>query len=517
MAQRKTCVISASPERCIQFLHRAKKPSTYWRDHRWTEPSGRAALDESKDYRAYLSSIINVNNQAIDQEYAGRKINEGGKLKRQTATTNLRLAVTKQEHEKPVIFAAQEEFEVYEDQTPTKENLNKSNNILHELEERLNQKNEKENSLKGDQRKLSEHKRFMETRHDSSEIMSVCDESSIHPPSVCGTIGFDDDEIDKISMPSATTSIRSEFSHFTMGEERFADSDLQTKFTRTLAERERKIEEMFACEEYFADIYKYMCDRQTKVRPSSRYIAKQPDVTVEMRAILIDWFNDVTNEYGLQQETLHLATSLVDRVLSKFCVEKHRLQLVGTTALMIASKYEEIYPPELKDFSHITADTFNVKQILMMEKYLLAQLDYVVSTPTIAWFASCFARKQEASKRTKHAMEYMVDLSLMDYKMLVFRPSHIAAACLCFANVLTDCAPWSRELEQTTSMNIEQFAVILPELHKLFVEARTSEYSSMFTRYSDNIFHAVSLLPPPEHVYVVPSMAMRTMRPDWFK
>lgn len=46
--------------------------------------------------------------------------------------------------------------------------------------------------------------------------------------------------------------------------------------------------------------------------------------------------------------------NIIDRFLEKTIVSKSRLQLVGVTALLIASKYEEIYPPELKDFVYIT-------------------------------------------------------------------------------------------------------------------------------------------------------------------
>eukprot|EP00985_Skeletonema_marinoi_P030911 scaffold34703_cov204-Skeletonema_marinoi.AAC.2 len=47
--------------------------------------------------------------------------------------------------------------------------------------------------------------------------------------------------------------------------------------------------------------------------------------------------------------------SNVDRYLTKVKVKVKRsqLQLVGVTALFVASKYEDIYPPELKDMVYI--------------------------------------------------------------------------------------------------------------------------------------------------------------------
>lgn len=48
-------------------------------------------------------------------------------------------------------------------------------------------------------------------------------------------------------------------------------------------------------------------------------------------------------------ETLYLTINLIDRYLEQEEVSRPKLQLVGVTALLIASKYEEIYPPELRD------------------------------------------------------------------------------------------------------------------------------------------------------------------------
>lgn len=50
---------------------------------------------------------------------------------------------------------------------------------------------------------------------------------------------------------------------------------------------------------------------------------------------------------------------------------RQNLQLVGVTALFIASKYEELYPPEIGDFVYITDETYNKSQILEMERRII--------------------------------------------------------------------------------------------------------------------------------------------------
>ena len=69
-----------------------------------------------------------------------------------------------------------------------------------------------------------------------------------------------------------------------------------------------------------------------------------------MRAILVDWIIEVHLKFKLLPETLFITVNLIDRYLSIINIKRNNLQLVGVTAMFIASKYEEIYAPEVKDF-----------------------------------------------------------------------------------------------------------------------------------------------------------------------
>ena len=83
-------------------------------------------------------------------------------------------------------------------------------------------------------------------------------------------------------------------------------------------------------------------------------MANQKDVNEKMRAILIDWLVDVHSKFKLVNETMFLTVNLIDRYLGEVQVTRQKLQLVGVTAMFIATKYEEIYPPELRDFVYVT-------------------------------------------------------------------------------------------------------------------------------------------------------------------
>lgn len=104
---------------------------------------------------------------------------------------------------------------------------------------------------------------------------------------------------------------------------------------------------------------------QLKRRPTTTYMeSAQSDINPMMRSILLDWLVEVGQEYRLTSDTLFLAAALIDRFLSLVDVKRSRLQLVGVTAMLVASKYEEIYAPQVDEFCYITDNTYSREQVL---------------------------------------------------------------------------------------------------------------------------------------------------------
>jgi Cyclin, N-terminal domain len=106
--------------------------------------------------------------------------------------------------------------------------------------------------------------------------------------------------------------------------------------------------------EFQGDIFKFLMRSEQLTQSQMGYISEQPDISERMRAILVDWLIEVHLKFKLRAETLFLTVNLIDRFLSRAKVERSKLQLVGVTAMMLASKYEEIYPPQVADFAYIT-------------------------------------------------------------------------------------------------------------------------------------------------------------------
>lgn len=71
-------------------------------------------------------------------------------------------------------------------------------------------------------------------------------------------------------------------------------------------------------------------------------MSRQHEMSVNMRAILVDWLVEVQQSFELVHETLYLAVKLTDRYLDQqsTTVAKNLLQLIGSTALNVACKFE---------------------------------------------------------------------------------------------------------------------------------------------------------------------------------
>ena len=96
----------------------------------------------------------------------------------------------------------------------------------------------------------------------------------------------------------------------------------------------------------------------------------QQEVTPNMRSILIDWLVEVQVRFKLIPETMQLTVNVLDRYLSIERIAKSKLQLVGVVAMLIASKYEEKWPPEVRDFMWVADNAYSQKMLRVLGSYL---------------------------------------------------------------------------------------------------------------------------------------------------
>lgn len=191
------------------------------------------------------------------------------------------------------------------------------------------------------------------------------------------------------------------------------------------------------------ELYKNLLARESSEGPFRDYLKSQPDVNYKMRSILVDWLVTIHLKYKLTPEALYLSVNLVDRYLSKRHIPRGTLQLLGVSSLLIASKCEEIYPPSIKDFTRITGNSYTKQQVILMEIEILKVLDYNLFFPLLFNFLENYSEIAQLDKRVKCIARYFSELALVEYYMLRYKPSVVAAACVYVAvNVTGNLEKW---------------------------------------------------------------------------
>jgi len=192
---------------------------------------------------------------------------------------------------------------------------------------------------------------------------------------------------------------------------------------------------------YAKEIFDNLLREEQKYAPNPQYMYQvQYDVNEMMRGILIDWIVDVHLKFKLAPETLYLTVNLIDRYLSHTPIVRQQLQLVGVGSIFIACKYEEDCPKEIKvkakDLVHITAQAYTRDEILEMEDKMLKCFNFSLTVPSSYRFLERFARVCCFDEESLNMARYLLELALIEYKMIKYLPSNLACSAILLVNKL---------------------------------------------------------------------------------
>ncbi|KAG5673826.1 hypothetical protein PVAND_003840 [Polypedilum vanderplanki] len=253
--------------------------------------------------------------------------------------------------------------------------------------------------------------------------------------------------------------------------------------------------------EYVNDIYAYLMKLEKQFPIRENFLDNQMDVTPKMRSVLLDWISEVHHQFGLEIETFHMAVSIVDRYLqAQQATPRRYLQLVGVTALFMASKYEELMPPEISDFVYVTDDTYEKKQILQMEMQMFKTLEYSLCKPLPIHFLRRFAKAAGSlGDRQYIAAKYFIELAAIDYELTKYNPSEIAAAAIYLSLFITnkmksDNDLWTPTLQFYSTYKIENIMPVVKRLALLVSTAHEVKLKSVYTKYAHAHFKFTSTM-----------------------
>ncbi|KAF5094381.1 hypothetical protein D0Z00_003565 [Geotrichum galactomycetum] len=187
--------------------------------------------------------------------------------------------------------------------------------------------------------------------------------------------------------------------------------------------------------EYRDDIIKHLSNLEELTRSDPELMDMQPELQWQMRPYLLDFL--VESHLGLQlsQETLFLAVNIVDRYSSKRVVFRRHYQLVGCSALWIASKYQDKKNkvPTLEELKIICCKMYEPHMFVQMELHILSTLDWSVGHPTFdVYIDLCFGTIQqqdrECASNVRNIALYLCENSMYSKELVPLLPSVVAKA-----------------------------------------------------------------------------------------
>ena len=254
--------------------------------------------------------------------------------------------------------------------------------------------------------------------------------------------------------------------------------DVKQSFEQCIADLDSEdIDDPLMVAEYVVEIFDYLKDIEPSTMPNPDYMNHQTHIEWHLRGVLVDWLIEVHTRFHLLPETIFLAINIIDRFLSARVVELEKLQLVGITAMFIASKYEEVLSPHVQNFKHVADDGFTEEEILRAERFVLATLNYDLSYPNPMNFLRRISKADNYDIQTRTIGKYLLEISLLDHRFLGYQPSHVAAASMYLARLMLERGEWVRL--SCPLLDLIAYNLRMPHLH--ITPATLKRMSSLYS------------------------------------
>ncbi|KAK2047736.1 cyclin domain-containing protein [Colletotrichum somersetense] len=213
--------------------------------------------------------------------------------------------------------------------------------------------------------------------------------------------------------------------------------------TRTQEEVDDEVWDVCMVAEYGEDIFEYMRELEMRMLPDPHYMDHQAEIQWSMRSVLMDWLVQVHHRFSLLPETLFLTVNYIDRFLSYKVVSIGKLQLVGATALLVASKYEEINCPSLQEIVFMVDNGYKVDEILKAERFMLSMLSFELGFPGPMSFLRRVSKADDYDLETRTLAKYFLEVTIMDERFVASPPSFLAAAAHCLSRMILKKGDWT--------------------------------------------------------------------------
>jgi len=219
---------------------------------------------------------------------------------------------------------------------------------------------------------------------------------------------------------------------------------------------------------------------------------KQDGINAAMRTILIDWLVEVHKRFKLVQESLYLTVHVLDRFLDVHTVSRSKLQLVGLGCLLVASKYEDTWPPRISDLIFIADKAYTRQEIISMECLILDKLEYNLGCPMPLNFLRRYSKVADSEAEVHTLAKYLLEISLLDFDMCAYTYSQQAAASLSLARIVFSQPSWSKTLSFHSGYEEHDIKTCVDTMSRVLVASVDSKYQAVRSKFASPKMMSIS-------------------------
>ena len=170
----------------------------------------------------------------------------------------------------------------------------------------------------------------------------------------------------------------------------------------------------------------------------------------------------------------------------------------AVAAIMLAMKYEEIYPPDLKDLLSVSENKFTKPEVLKMENQILSSLEFNFMAPSMLRFLERFRKLSNTASDDQifFFAQYLCEIALLDASLLKYKTSELAASALILsAKAIKRINAWNKEMERNSGYKEEDLKEAIEDMKSFAYEVNPKFLSTLKYKFSKTEYFEVANIP----------------------
>lgn len=163
---------------------------------------------------------------------------------------------------------------------------------------------------------------------------------------------------------------------------------------------------------------------------------------------------------------------------------------------MIAAKFEEVYPPSIKDYTFVCDGGYNQDHLVQIEGLILAAVGFNLTTTTPFQMMDIYAEKANLDEKQYYLAKYFLEASVVEYILSGCKPGLVALSAVNLANkYFKKGKNLDSEIYSSDGINSKELRICTLLLwDKIFLLRKKGELRAIDRKFSHPRFKRVSRL-----------------------